>query len=334
MCISYVKLNSKTLNRYAYRLPRIADLLARVSSASVFSKLDLLSGFYQVRMRADDVAKTGFVTPYGNFEFKVMPMGLCGAPSTFQYLMDNVFRQPLMIGGTSLPAEALVAIYLDDSCVLSSSMQAHMLHIRAVLSRLREHKLYVKPTKCMWAQTEIDFLGHYISSQGMSANPERAKALQDWPTPTTLHELRSCLGTFNFWRQYIHRFSYLAEPLMALTRKGVRWRWRAEVEGAALQTLKAAVIASPVLASPILHLITLRPPILRLITNHAKNHASRDTYLHERHEQLRQHTSAADSCILSQRHSHLAPCMKRAPCNIPLATLTADHLPAILCYTS
>lgn len=250
MCISYVKLNSKTLNRIAYRLPRIADLLARVSSATVFSKLDLLSGFYQVRMRAGDVAKTGFVTPYGNFEFKVMPMGLCGAPSTFQYLMDSVFRKPMMVGGVSLPAEALVAIYLDDICVFSNSMEEHVLHLKAVLARLREHKLYVKPTKCMWAQTEIDFLGHNVSSQGMSVNPDRAKALQDWPAPTNLHELRSCLGTFNYWRQYIHRFSYLAEPLVALTRKGVRWVWRESVEGAALQALKASVVASPVLASP------------------------------------------------------------------------------------
>jgi hypothetical protein len=102
MCISYVKLNSKTLNRIAYRLPRVADLLIRVSSASVFSKIDLLSGFYQVRMRASDIPKTGFVTPYGNFEFKVMPMGLCGAPSTFQYLMDSVFREPFIIDGVAV----------------------------------------------------------------------------------------------------------------------------------------------------------------------------------------------------------------------------------------
>jgi hypothetical protein len=106
MCISYVKLNSKTLNRIAYRLPRVSDLLVRVSAAKIFSKLDLLSGFYQVRMRESDIPKTGFVTPYGNFEFKVMPMGLCGAPSTFQYLMDSVFREPLQIGNSTLSAES------------------------------------------------------------------------------------------------------------------------------------------------------------------------------------------------------------------------------------
>jgi hypothetical protein len=103
MVISYVRLNSKTLNRIAYRLPRIAELLARVSSAIIFSKMDLLSGFYQIRMRDSDVEKTAFCTPYGNFHFKEMPMGLCGAPSTFQYLMDDVFRTPLQVGSDSVP---------------------------------------------------------------------------------------------------------------------------------------------------------------------------------------------------------------------------------------
>jgi hypothetical protein len=111
MCISYVKLNAKKLNRIAYRLPRVADLLIRVTSASVFSKIDLLSGFYQVRMRASDTPKTGFVTPYGSFEFKVMPVGRCSAPSTFQYLMDSVFREPFNIDGAALPVEAFVTIY-------------------------------------------------------------------------------------------------------------------------------------------------------------------------------------------------------------------------------
>jgi transposase InsO family protein len=250
MCISYVKLNSKTLNRIAYRLPRVADLLTRVSNASVFSKMDLLSGFYQVRMRASDIPKTGFVTPYGNFEFKVMPMGLCGAPSTFQYLMDSVFREPLQVGVATLSAESIIAIYLDDICVFSRTIDEHVLHLRAVLARLRKHKLYVKPTKCMWAQTEIEFLGHMVSAEGLAVHPERAQALQVWPEPTNLHELRSCLGTFNYWRQYISGFSHLVAPLVALTRKGVRWQWRAEVEGAALQALKRAVLSSPVLMSP------------------------------------------------------------------------------------
>jgi hypothetical protein len=111
MCISYVKLNAKTLNRIAYRLPRISDLLTRVNGATYFSKIDLLNGFYQIRMREEDIPKTGFTTPYGNFEFRVMPMGLCGAPSTFQYLMDACFHEPTVLAsGISTPFIQLVAL--------------------------------------------------------------------------------------------------------------------------------------------------------------------------------------------------------------------------------
>jgi hypothetical protein len=161
--ISYVKLNSKTLNRIAYRLSRIADLLARVSNATIFSEMDLLSGFYQIRMRESDVEKTAFCTPYGNFHFKVMPMGLCGAPSTFQYLMDDVFRTPLSIGSSTITYCQFLVIYLDDICIFSSSLDEHVAHLRAVLQRLRDRQLYVKPTKCAWGQSEIEFLGHVVS---------------------------------------------------------------------------------------------------------------------------------------------------------------------------
>jgi hypothetical protein len=245
-----VRLNSKTLNRIAYRLPRIAELLARVSRATIFSKMDLLSGLYQIRMRESDVEKTGFCTPYGNFHFKVMPMGLCGAPPTFQYLMDDVFRKDLPVSGVPVPYWKFLAVYLDDICIFSSSLEEHLVHLRAVLHRLREHKLYVKPTKCAWGQSEIEFLGHFVSASGMRANPERSKALQDWPEPTSVSELRSLLGTFNYLRSYIRRFSDIVSPLVALTRKGVVWRWRDDVEGHALRTLKQALLDSPVLIAP------------------------------------------------------------------------------------
>jgi hypothetical protein len=151
MCISYVKLNAKTLNRIAYRLPRISDLLARVNGATYFSKIDLLNGFYQIRMREEDIPKTGFTTPYGNFEFRVMPMGLCGAPSTFQYLMDACFHEPTVLeSGTSTPFIQFTAVYLDDICIFSNNASEHLQHIRAVLCRLRDYKLYCKPTKCEW----------------------------------------------------------------------------------------------------------------------------------------------------------------------------------------
>jgi hypothetical protein len=157
MAIAYVKLNSKTFNRIAYRLPRVADLLAKVSQSKFFSKIDLLSRFYQIRMREADIPKTGFTTPIGNFELKMMPMGICGAPGTFQHLMDDTFASPITIHHRTLSFHEILGVYLDDICIHSRTREKHSLHLRAVLFRLRERKLYAKPTKCEWMRTSIDF---------------------------------------------------------------------------------------------------------------------------------------------------------------------------------
>lgn len=133
MVISYVRLNAQTLNRVAYRLPRIADLLVRVSAAKYFTKLDLLSGYYQIRMRESDVAKTAFTTPIGNFEFRVMAMGLCGAPGTFQHLMEVVFAAPARLDSCMLSFDRFVAIYLDDISIYSATSTEHVQHVRASL---------------------------------------------------------------------------------------------------------------------------------------------------------------------------------------------------------
>jgi hypothetical protein len=143
MCISYVQLNCNTLSKTAYRLPRIADLLDQVTSASYFSKLDLVSGYWQVPMRAEDIPKTAFTTSYGNFEFRVMPFGFVGAPATFQHMMDNVFANPAEApSGQTLSLSLFVAIYLDHICIFSTSVEDHLLHIRLALSRLRTFHLY------------------------------------------------------------------------------------------------------------------------------------------------------------------------------------------------
>lgn len=251
MCISYVALNSKTLNRIAYRLPRISELLARISGAKFFSKIDLLDGFYQIRMRSSDVEKTAFTTPYGNYEFKVMPMGLCGAPSTFQYLMDNTFREPVKLpDGSTVSFSEFIAVYLDDVCIFSRTEAEHLTHLRAVLQRLREHKLFVKPSKCEWMQTTVEFLGHMVSATGQFINPSRAAALQSWPAPNNVPDLRSLLGTFGFWRQYVANYAHIVAPLTDLLKKDTMWCWRDNVEGAALRELKSAISAAPVLAHP------------------------------------------------------------------------------------
>jgi RNase H-like domain found in reverse transcriptase/Reverse transcriptase (RNA-dependent DNA polymerase)/Integrase zinc binding domain/Integrase core domain/Retroviral aspartyl protease len=249
MCLSYVKLNAKTLNRIAYRLPRISDLLARVNGASYFSKIDLLDGFYQIRMKEEDIEKTAFTTPYGNYEFKVMPMGLCGAPSTFQFLMDACFHDPADLQGVAVAFSNFIACYLDDVCIFSSSKEEHLQHIRAVLTRLRDFKLYAKPTKCQWLVQTIEFLGHVFSSKGISVHPDKCAALQKWPTPTNVSEVRSLLGTFGFWRGYIRHYADITAPLTRLTCKNAVWRW-GEEHTLALHRLKVAVATAPLLHPP------------------------------------------------------------------------------------
>ena len=250
MVISFVKLNSKTLNRIAYRLPRISDLLARISGARFFTKLDLLDGYYQIRMKAADIPKTAFTTPYGNFDFRVMPMGLCGAPSTFQYMMDETFRADVTLSsGDVLPFLSFIAVYLDDVCIFSKTREEHLMHVTAVLQRLRDCNLYVKPTKCEWMQTTIEFLGHMVSEHGLSVHPAKCAALQQWPAPVNVSELRTLLGTFGFWRSYIRGYADIAAPLTALTSKSSPWRW-GTAEQAALDKLKVALVAAPVLMHP------------------------------------------------------------------------------------
>ena len=236
MCISYVKLSSKTLNRVAYRLPRIADLLAKVSRSTVFSKFDLLSGFFQIRMRASDIPKTDFSTPFGNIEFRVMIMVFCGAPGTFQHLMDDSFSASITVDGRTISFLDFLCIYLDDLCVHSASRADHLLHLKCVLLRLREHKLCAKPTKCEWMRSTIEFLGHTIGPTGLCISSTEIDALQQWPKPTTVSDVRSLLGTFGFWHVYIRNFAQLTHLVTALTRKGVAWHW-GEGESAALEQL-------------------------------------------------------------------------------------------------
>jgi hypothetical protein len=155
MCVSYVRLNKATLKKIAYQLPRITSLLEKVTKAKYFSKIDLVSGYWQVPVKSSNVPKTAFTTPYGSYEFKVMPFGLCGAASTFQYLMDNVFAT---INDKVFKFADFVASYMDDTCIFSDTADEHFTHIIASLSQLRQFGLYAKPSMCEWLQTSILFL--------------------------------------------------------------------------------------------------------------------------------------------------------------------------------
>jgi hypothetical protein len=184
MCIDYRALNKTTIKN-SYSLPRIDDLLDQLHGATVFSKIDLRSGYHQIRVFEPDIPKTAFRTRYGHYEFTVLPFGLCNAPGTFQRLMNDVFRQYL---------DKFVLVYLDDILVYSKTPDEHLDHLQRVFSLLRQHQLYGKLSKCEFGKDTCDFLGHVITSSGIKPDPKKVQAVQDWPVPRDVTELRSFLG--------------------------------------------------------------------------------------------------------------------------------------------
>ncbi|KAJ9520381.1 hypothetical protein QJQ45_000131 [Haematococcus lacustris] len=244
MCIDYRPLNRITIkNRYP--LPRIDNLLDRLHGASVFSKIDLRQGYHQIRIAPEDIPKTAFRTRYGHFEFTVMPFGLCNAPATFQRLMNDIFRQEL---------DDCVIVYLDDILIFSRSHADHAQHLRRVLGLLQEHKLYAKLSKCEFGLSQTEFLGHIISSTGIACDPKKITAVETWPVPTTVQDVRSFLGLANFYRRFVKNFADIAAPLTALTQadghdKQGKVAW-GPAQQSAFEALKTALTSAPVLIAP------------------------------------------------------------------------------------
>jgi len=197
MCIDYRALNKLTVkNRYP--LPRIEDLFDRLRGATCFSKIDLDSAYHQVRVKPDDIPKTAFTTRYGHFEFLVLSFGLTNAPATFQTLMNDVLRPYL---------DKFVIVYLDDILIYSRNREEHLEHVRLVLEALRQHKLYAKMAKCEFLQTKIGFLGHVLQQGSISTDPDKCKAIHQWPIPRDIHELRAFLGLANYYRRFVRNYA-------------------------------------------------------------------------------------------------------------------------------
>ena len=190
MCVDYRALNNITVkNRYP--LPRVDELFDQLKAARVFSKIDLRSGYHQVRVAEADVEKTAFRTRYGHYEFMVMPFGLTNAPATFQNLMNHTFREHL---------DRFVVVYLDDILVYSKDEDEHVAHLREVFKRLRDQKLYGKLSKCDFAKSEVEYLGHVIGGGAVRVDPAKVKAVQDWSTPKTVRNIQAFLGLVNYYR--------------------------------------------------------------------------------------------------------------------------------------
>lgn len=240
MCIDYRALNKITVKN-KYPLPRIDDLLDKLSGCSHFSSIDLRSGYYQLRISPEDIPKTAFRTPIGHYQFKVLCFGLTNAPAAFQAAMNNVLREYL---------HDFVVVYLDDILIFSKSAEEHLEHIRLVLDKLRHHNLYANAKKCDFFKSELEFLGHIICRDGVKVDPKKTDTVRRWPQPTTIKELRGFLGLANYFRRFIQGYSSIVAPLTNLTRKDANIsEWNAACD-VAFQTVKTALVQAPVLAHP------------------------------------------------------------------------------------
>ena len=213
LCIDYRQLNRVTI-RNQYPLPRIDELFDQLQRSRVYSKIDLRSGYRQLRVQESDVAKTAFRTRYGHYEFLVMPFGLTNAQTAFMDLMNRVF-QPYL--------DRFVIVFIDDILVYSGSSEEHSEHLRIVLHTLRERQLYAKLSKCQFWLDKVAFLGHVISAEGMSVDPQKIKAVVNWKPPMNVSEVRSFLGLAVYYRKFVEGFSKIAAPLTKLARKDVKY---------------------------------------------------------------------------------------------------------------
>jgi len=239
LCVDYRELN-KRMVKNKYPLPRIDDMFDQLSGARVFSQLDLATGFHQLRVAEDSIPKTAFRTYAGSYEWLVMPFGLTNAPAYFVNLMNRVFRRML---------NKFVVVFVDDILVYSKTEEEHRVHLRRVLETLRKHQLKAKFSKCHFWRSEVRFLGHVVSAQGISVDPAKVAAVQDWRRPRNATDIRSFLGLAGYYRKFIQNFSSIAAPLTALTRKDVNFVWDAKCEGAFVK-LKECLTSAPVLVLP------------------------------------------------------------------------------------
>jgi hypothetical protein len=206
LCIDYKQLNKVTIKN-KYPLPRIDDLFDQLGGASVFSKIDLRSGYHQVRIKGEDIHKTAFWTRYGHYEFVVVPFGLTNAPATFMCLMNNVLSKFL---------DKFVLVFIDDILIYSKNREEHEEHIRLVLQVLREHRLYAKFNKCDFFQKQIHYLGHVLSKEGVAVDPDKIRSIMEWPTPKDVSDIRSFMGLAGYYRRFIKDFSKIGCPITAL----------------------------------------------------------------------------------------------------------------------
>ncbi|KAK1620599.1 hypothetical protein QYE76_026116, partial [Lolium multiflorum] len=239
MCGDYRNLNNVTIKN-KYPLPRIQDLFDQVQGAGVFSKIDLRSGYHQIKIKKEDVPKTAFVSRYGHHEYLVVPFGLTNVPAIFMNLMNKIFMKYL---------DKFVIVFIDDILIYSKDKEEHAKHLKIVLQTLREHQLYAKFSKCKFWLDSVEFLGHVITKEGIAVNPSKVQSVLEWKSPKNAKEIRGFLGMAGYYRRFIEGFSKIAGPMTKLLKKNTPFVWTDECE-ASFQTLKDKLTTAPVLAVP------------------------------------------------------------------------------------
>ena len=239
LCIDYRRLNRATI-RNQYPLPHIDELFDQLQGSRVYSKIDLRSGYHQLKVRENDVSKTAFRTRYGHYEFLVMSFRLTNAPAAFMDLMNRVFSPYL---------DKFVIVFIDDILVYSGSPEEHAEHLRTVLQILRECQLYAKFSKCHFWLDKVAFLGHVISTEGISVDPQKIEAIVNWKPLTNVSEVCSFLGLAGYYRKFVERFSKIATPLTNLLKKDQKFEWSNTCQHS-FEELRQRLMTAPVLALP------------------------------------------------------------------------------------
>ncbi|KAD3068970.1 hypothetical protein E3N88_36850 [Mikania micrantha] len=237
MCVDYRRLNTATV-KDVYHIPLIEELLDELGGATMLSKLDLRSGYHQVRMHTQDIHKTAFKTHQGHYEFLVLPFGLTNAPATFQSLMNTTFKPVLR--------RCTLVFFFYDILVYSRSIQQHVQDLKEVLVLMCLHSLKAKLSKCTFGGNQVEYLGHIIFEKGVSTDPGKIKAIISWPTPTTIKQLRGFLGLARYYRRFIKGFGMIDRPMTELLKKDA-FKWNESAQES-FQNLKTALTTPPVLA--------------------------------------------------------------------------------------
>jgi hypothetical protein len=214
LCIDYRPLNAVTIKN-KYPLPRIDVLFDQLAGAKDFSKIDLRSGYHQIKIRPCDIPKTAFSTRYGLYEFLVMSFCLTNAPAYFMYLMNSVFRTELKF----------LVVFIDDILIYSKNEKEHAKHLRIVLQHLQDHKLYAKFSKCEFWLNSVKF-------DGISVDVSKVQEVKDWKPPKSVHQIRSFLGLAGYYHRFIPNFSRITKPITELLKKGVKFVWSEACEKA------------------------------------------------------------------------------------------------------